>query len=105
MITVDVVRDNDGIVEVKMYGHSGYEDIGKDIVCAAASTLMTYSINLLERFDCDFEKEVDEKIPMMSIVIKIHDNSSSIVLNTLVDSLKDVSKGYKKFIKIKENRR
>jgi len=105
MILVTVFRDNDGICEVTMSGHSGYEDIGKDIVCAAASTLMINSINLLESFGCDFHTKQDEKIPMMSIIIKSHDNASDKILASLVKGLNDVSKGYKQFIKIKENRR
>ena len=105
MIKVDVVRDNEGICEVKMYGHSGYEDSGRDIVCAAASTLMINSINLLEEFGCSFDKVVDENAPLMQIIIKSHDNASDKILKTLVKDLNDVSEGYKKFIKIIENRR
>ena len=105
MIKVDIVRDNEGICEVKMYGHSGYEDSGRDIVCAAASTLMIHSINLLEEFGCNIEKIVDENAPLMQIIIKSHDNASDKILNALVKDLNDVSQGYKKFIKIIENRR
>ena len=33
-----------------MSGHAGYDDIGKDIVCAAVSVLVINTLNSIERF-------------------------------------------------------
>ena len=36
-----------------MSGHAGYDDIGKDIVCAAVSVLVINTLNSIERFTDD----------------------------------------------------
>ena len=37
----------------KAQGHAGYEELGKDIVCAAASVLITNTMNAIEKFTDD----------------------------------------------------
>ncbi|MBQ7275647.1 MAG: ribosomal-processing cysteine protease Prp [Bacilli bacterium] len=105
MIIVNVIRDNDKIKSLTMSGHSGYDEIGRDVVCASCSSLLIHTINLLEEFKCDFEYIQNEEEPLISIVIKTYSDTSDILMNVLVKDLNDVSEGYKKFIKIKENRR
>ncbi|MFR4579186.1 MAG: ribosomal-processing cysteine protease Prp [Clostridium fessum] len=47
-------------MEVK--GHAGYDEYGKDIVCAAVSVLTVNMANSVEKFTDDgFEGSVDEK--------------------------------------------
>ena len=106
MIIVSAVKDNDNrIKSVTMSGHSGYDEIGKDIVCSSASTLIFHTINLLESFNCDFEYVKNNEEPLISIIIRSHSDTSDVLMNVLVKDLNDVSKGYKKFINIKEIRR
>ena len=47
MIEVKVYSDNKKIKGIEVSGHSGYEDLGKDIVCSSVSTAMILTINLL----------------------------------------------------------
>ena len=54
MIQVDVYSDSKGCttgVEVK--GHAGYDEYGKDIVCAAVSVLTVNMANSVEKFTDD----------------------------------------------------
>lgn len=102
MISIEVIRDNNSIVQISSKGHSGYEDIGKDIVCSSVSTLMIYSINLLEKMNVNFEYKVDEKEVMMSIIIKTIDAISDSIMETLLKCLEDLSSQYKKFINIRK---
>ena len=46
MIKVNVKNKNGKVYEIVVKGHAGYDDYGKDIVCASVSTMMitTYFI-------------------------------------------------------------
>jgi len=57
MITVIVNRDESrNIVGLVMTGHADYDESGKDIVCAGASTLMYTAVNALEDI-CGYDSE------------------------------------------------
>ena len=109
MIVVDVIRNSKDIVSVSVSGHSGYDDIGKDIVCSSVSTAMEMTINLLEKLNIDFSYKQDETVPMLSFAINrsFGDESKLIqtILENLVYTLENVSKQYNKFLKINEIRR
>ena len=103
MILVDISRDhNSDIKMIYISGHSGYDELGKDIVCSAVSTAMYVSIGLLERFDIDYQFSSDEKQPIMKLnIIKSQDNGN-IVLENLVDTLNGIAMDYSKYLKISE---
>ena len=109
MITVKVYSDNKRIIGIEVSGHSGYEEVGKDIVCSSVSTAMILSINLLEKLNADIKYVSDEKIPLISLDILSFDDSTEQIVQTilvnLVENLNEVSKNYKKYLKIYEIRR
>lgn len=48
MITVTLHHDeNRNVSEFEFSGHAGYDDSGKDLVCAAASTLASGTVNAI----------------------------------------------------------
>ena len=49
MIVCSVLK-SDSLYEVCIKGHSGYDTIGKDIVCSAVSSSFILTINLLDKF-------------------------------------------------------
>ena len=98
------VKKNDNSYEIDVRGHSGYDTIGKDIVCSSVSTAMIITINLLERFNFKFDFSSNNKIPMMNLKVTQCDdkyNNIVIILDNLVSCLEDVSKQYNKFLIIK----
>lgn len=103
MILVNITRDhNSDIKMITLNGHSGYDELGKDIVCSAVSTAMYVSIGLLERFDIEYQFSSDEKKPIMKLnIIKPQDNGN-IVLENLVETLNGISMDYSKNLKISE---
>lgn len=109
MITVKVYSDNKRITGIEVSGHSGYEEVGKDIVCSSVSTAMILSINLLEKLNADIKYVSDEKIPLISLDILSFDDSIEQIVQTilvnLIENLNEVSKNYKKYLKIYEIRR
>lgn len=95
------VNKNESLYEITIKGHSGYDTIGKDIVCSSVSSSFILTINLLNRLNCKFDYESDENIPMMKVKINNYNDIEENILDNLIDCLKDVSRQYSKFLKIK----
>ena len=50
MVRIDIFRDKDGnIFKFESNGHTGYDDIGKDIVCASVSSVTFCALNGIEK--------------------------------------------------------
>ena len=49
MTNVVLKKENGFWIRLEIYGHADYANFGEDIVCAAISTSVIMSINLLER--------------------------------------------------------
>lgn len=100
MIVCSVLK-SDSLYEVCIKGHSGYDTIGKDIVCSAVSSSFILTINLLDKFKSNMKYESDENIPMMKVTINNYNDIDETILDNLIDCLKDVSRQYPKYLKIK----
>ena len=63
MIRVNVFSDSEGNTrKIELKGHAGYDDYGKDIVCASASALVLNMANSVEQFTDDgFDGNVEEE--------------------------------------------
>lgn len=103
MIKVYVSKD-----EVKICGHSDYEEIGKDIVCSAASSIFITTVNAILKFDnnsISYEHNEDIKNDSNDfslIKIRKHDEITEKLVNNMVDLLKELSRKYPKDINVKE---
>lgn len=96
MIKVDVKKD-----QVIITGHAGYDEFGKDIVCASVTSIATTTINAIVRIDSSaIEFKTDEGF--IKIDILKHDNLIDILILNMIELLKELEKDYKKFIKINE---
>lgn len=96
MIKVNIKKNH---IEIK--GHAMYDDAGKDIVCAAVSTIVITTVNAIVRFDNNAVK-YEEKDGYISIdILKDTIVTNTLILN-MIELLKDLEKQYKKNIKINE---
>ena len=107
MINVLIVRSKQQIKTIEATGHSGYAEVGSDIVCSAVSTLMQNLANgITEIVKAEAKILVDEDIPHLSVTLCEQDvekqKLAQVLLQTTAQSLKEVANGYSKFIKIKE---
>ena len=100
MIKVKVVKDNDLIKEIKIKGHAGYDEYGKDMVCASVSSIVTTTVNGLLHLDKKCLSFVDNK--NLEITILKHDQTIDILLENMMELLKELEKNYKKYIKIEK---
>ena len=87
------------IKEIIIKGHAGYEESGKDIVCAALSSIVITSVNAIVRIDN--EALAYENMNGMKIEILKHDNIIDKLIENLIDLLFELEKKYPKHIEIR----
>ena len=107
MITIEVSRNYIGnIYKFNVEGHSGYEEIGRDIVCAAVSTatqsvvlglseILGIRLNIIideGRLECELPEIYDENIL----------DKSNILLETMLLTLRQAETEYPDFVKLIE---
>ena len=99
MIKVIVEKDMAKFRKVKILGHALYDDYGKDIVCSAASSIVTTTINgilLINRDSLSYM--VSNK--GMCISIKSDDTTTQLLIKNMISLLKELESNYKDNIKI-----
>ena len=95
MIKVDLTKDK--IITIS--GHAGYEEKGKDIVCASVSSIVITTINGIIEIDSDAidYSDLDNKIVIR--VLKENEIVNKLI-NNMILLLESLEKDYKEYIKI-----
>ena len=85
--------------KIEITGHAGYDDYGKDIVCASVSSIVITTINNVLDIDEDsiLYEDNDNKL---KIEIKKDDEIVNKLINNMVLLLENLEKDYPKNIKI-----
>ena len=94
MIKVEVTKNT-----IIFLGHANYDEYGKDIVCASASTIAMTSIEAIARFDKD-AVDVKEENNKLTINIHKHNNITDTLISNMLSCLQELEKKYSKNIKI-----
>jgi uncharacterized protein YsxB (DUF464 family) len=89
-----VVKKN----EIVVTGHSGYEEYGKDIVCAAVSSTVLTTINAILSIDSSSISVTEGE--ELKIEILKHDNNIDILINNMINMLSELENDYSKYIKV-----
>ena len=97
MISVDVLTDSEGNsrgIEVK--GHAGYDEYGRDIICAAVSSLTLNMANSVEAFTEDgFDGSMDKKTGSFRFRFTGEISpESKLLMDSLVLGLKNIEDSY-----------
>lgn len=100
MITVKVNKDNNKYKKLNILGHAMYDDYGKDIVCSAVSSIITTTVNGILMLDKESLSYLVSKKGMI-IDIKNTDNTTQILIDNMVNLLKDLEKKYPENISFK----
>ncbi|MDY5993505.1 MAG: ribosomal-processing cysteine protease Prp [Bacilli bacterium] len=100
MIKVKVTKDSDMIKSVSILGHAMYADFGKDIVCSAASSIVTTTINGILSFN---KEGLSYEVSKDGLVIKNikTDNITQTLLNNMISLLKELEKDYPTNVEVK----
>ena len=94
MIKVEL---KDNLITIK--GHAGYDDKGKDIVCASVSSIVITTINGIIEINPDAidYSDLDNEI----IIRKLkEDETVNKLLNNMILLLENLEKDYKDYVKI-----
>ena len=83
---------------ILLSGHSGYAVAGKDIVCAAVSSVVTTSINAILSFEETIKVQDDGNV--LEIQVLKQDVITDTLLRNMLNLLKEIEKEYKKNIKM-----
>ena len=101
MIKVILTKKDDNVNKVIINGHAGYDDFGKDIVCAAVSSTVITTINILLSLDNQSISYNDSSRGLIIEVLK-NDITTKKIINVLISNLYELEKAYPKNIQIKE---
>ena len=94
---IKVVYNKD-FKNLKITGHAGYADKGKDIVCASASSIILSSINLAIEFNKDVKYTDD--LNKIEIINNTNDENVQKVFSNMILSLEELERQYPDNIKI-----
>ena len=107
MTTVKLYRDKDAnIVKGVVSGHTGFEDVGKDIVCASVSSVYFMALNGISNIlDIKFGYSIDDAFAEFILPDDLNDEQTS-KINILLDSmylfLKELESQYPDNVKVTE---
>ena len=100
MIKVNVKRNDNKVYELVIKGHAGYDVHGKDIVCAAVSTMAITTINNIIALDND-SIDYEENSGLLIIRVKRDTEVNNKLLDNLVRMLTEIKEQYPKNIEIR----
>ena len=93
---IKIYANNNNIV---ITGHAGFNDYGKDIVCASASSIVITRINACLNIDAKsvvYKNELDK----LTIDIKSDNNVILKILDNMLNMLSELANDYPKNVKI-----
>ncbi len=100
MIQVKVEKEHAKYKKVTILGHAMYDDYGKDIVCSAASSIVTTTVNGILALDKGSLSYMVSK-KGISINIKNEDATTQILIGNMVSLLKELENNYPANIEVK----
>ena len=98
MIKVLIKREENKFVSLEVKGHANSAEYGKDLVCAAVSSVLTGGFNNLNPKSFNLKLEEGYACAIAKSEVSSHDE---IVLETIVVSLKTLEESHPQFIQIK----
>ncbi len=97
MLNIKYNKINNIIDKVVLKGHTEYDILGKDIVCAAASSIFITTVNSILSFD---ENAINYNNNLIENIKK--DDITNKLLENMITMFKELEGKYKKNIKIVE---
>ena len=107
MTTVTFLRDARGLCGIRVSGHAGYAPAGEDIVCAAASVLITTCANALESVAGIRPKVSQSEKPVMIQDTRSRvrpfpagEHDARVILRTAEQGFRDIAAQYPSYLQI-----
>ena len=101
MITVTVWKKDGEFNKIESKGHAGFDEEGRDIICAAVSALMVNTVNSIDSFTEDVIHVVNEDGYLSLEFIVGPSQDSKLLVDSLMLGLSQIQDSYKKvYLKI-----
>ena len=100
MIAVKITKENSKYKKISILGHAMYDDYGKDIVCSAASSIVTTTVNGILSLNGGSLSYLVSK-EGLNIDIKSQDETTQILIGNMVSLLKELENNYPTNIEVK----
>lgn len=109
MIRIVFLTDSKGLIqEFTVKGHAGYDEAGKDIVCAAVSAVVqTAVIGLTDIAEIKINHVQEDGLLKCSLPKQMNMDqlrASSVILRTMLAGLESIHNGYPNLISIRERK-
>ena len=100
MIKVKIVKENSNYQKISILGHAMYDDYGKDLVCSAASSIATTTINGILTLD---EGSLSYQVNKEGLIIEniSTDEITQKLLGNMVNLLEQLEEQYPTNIEVK----
>ena len=105
MIEVLVLTDRNGhIREITFKGHAGMAGVGKDIVCAAYSTLAQYVANTLVNIYRSKRVDIELEEGFFRLVVKDLqlDDVERVIIKGLVSAAEGIALQYRPYVRLRK---
>ena len=104
MISAVLYKDGDEFTGCRIQGHSGMDESGRDIVCAAASILGTTCVNSLESVCGVIPRVTENAEGILSFELPDTEGEQSrgaaILMGALRQGLSDLAEEYPEYLKL-----
>lgn len=103
MIAANVFHSKQGICGFSLKGHSDYAEEGRDIVCAAVSSIAQYIIGAAEYMKLPCQYELEDGLITFSFTEETSEEQKARMQDFLVPfetALRQLSEQYGKYLKI-----
>ena len=81
MIRADFYEKQGLLIGFRFSGHSGYAEAGEDVVCAAVSSAVQLTVNILDSLGVTTDVKVGENV--ISCKVKGNDKDAAVILEQL----------------------
>ncbi len=106
MTTVEVWRDDRGVSGLRVSGHADYAPEGEDIVCAAASVLITTCANAMESVAGirplvrQSRQPAELSVALPSGFPREREHDARVILQTALRGFQDIAERYPQYLQI-----
>ena len=102
MTDVTIYFDNRNCIGFELYGHSGFEEEGHDIVCAAISSAAMMTINGIgEVLKQDMDLNIEEQGPRIKLRLLSGNDCARAMLESFAIHMDALKQQYPKNIKLR----
>ncbi len=100
MIKIAIKSKKEAIKKITIIGHAEFDEKGRDIVCAAVSSIVITTINAIMRLNENTIK-YEEKANQMEIMVKEAEHITIILLINMIELLDELKEEYPDNIEIR----